>query len=177
MEVRFVPLDLSRMDVLRFEAIALAHFDDERPLRGAAGLCDWRMCGAISRWIARGCIKGQRGELVLLPARSRLPFDKILLVGLGARDQFGEQVFTEALGRVITAMQDLRLRSFVLSLPGRGTGTVTPADAIRWFLASVERADLDEVVLLEDPEAQRQMAPFVEAERRRVRAARQIASD
>lgn len=58
MEVSFVVPDLRRLDELKSEAIALAFFEDERPLRGAMGLLDWRLCGALSRLILRGRASG-----------------------------------------------------------------------------------------------------------------------
>lgn len=174
MEVRFVPLDLSRIDGLRFEAIALSCFEDERPLRGAAGLCDWRLCGRLTKLLVRGWITGAQGEVTLVPVRPRLPFDKLLLFGLGARAGFTRQVYEETLVRMLAALEKLRLRTFVTALPGRGTGDVAAADAIRWFLNVVaDRTDFDEVVIVDEPEAQRVMIPLVDAEYRRVRAARQ----
>ena len=176
MEVKFVGVELPRIDSLRFEAIALALFEDERPLKGATGLCDWRLCGRVSRWMAAGQIRGARGEVTLMPVGGRLPFDKLVLFGLGARGEFSQEVFAETIERMLATLANLRLRTFVTSLPGRGTGDVGAAEAIRWFLAvAAERADFDEVVVLDDAEAHRVMSPFVEAERRRARAARQVA--
>ena len=65
---------------------------------------------------------------------------------------------------------------FVIALPGRGTGEVPPGDAIRWFISATNEAglDLDEVVVLDEPDAQRTMVPLVDAERRRARAARDM---
>lgn len=56
---------------------------DERPLRGTAGLVDWRVCGAISRQLACGFVAGKRGEAVLLPAPRPLRASRLLLMGLG----------------------------------------------------------------------------------------------
>ena len=73
MDVRFVLTELARIDALRYEAVALPFFEDERPLRGAAGLCDWRLCGRLSAILRGGRVTGALGELTLLPARPRLP--------------------------------------------------------------------------------------------------------
>jgi hypothetical protein len=116
MEIRFVPLDLQRIDGLRFEAAALPLFEDERPLRGAAGLCDWRLCGRVSRVLQTGRVTGARGEVTLLPARPRLPFDKLVLFGLGPRAAFTTETYDQIVGNMLTALQKLRLRTFVLAL-------------------------------------------------------------
>lgn len=174
MDLRFVPLELARIDELRYEALALPFFEDERPLQGAAGLCDWRLCGRLSSLLARGRIGGARGEATLMPAARRLPFDKLVLLGLGARGDFGREGFEDASRHVLSAMRGLQLRSFVLALPGRGTQSVSPADAAKWFLPLADAEGLDEVVLLDVPEAHRAMQPIIEAERARLRRARDL---
>ncbi len=172
MDVRFVPLDLARIDALRDEAVALPFFEDERPLRGAAGLCDWRLCGRLSRVLRSGRVTGALGEVTLVPVRPRLPFDKMLLVGAGASEGFDAARSRAVMARVFEVAAGLRLRNLVLSLPGRATGAAAPGEAMRWFLEGVGEAGIEEVTVLDDAEAQRLMSPLVEAERRRARAAR-----
>jgi hypothetical protein len=174
-DVRFVPLDLARVDALRYEAVALPFFEDERPLRGAAGLCDWRLCGRLSRLLLGGRVTGSLGEVTLVPARPRLPFDKLLLFGSGARGAFDAAAFAAVAARIYDVVEGLRLRNLVLSLPGRNHDRVSPGEAIRWFLeASAGQSRLEELIVLDDVEAHRVMQPLVDAERRRARAAREV---
>src|SRR5438874_9265009 len=67
--VSFLASDLAKWDQLEGapEALVLPFFSDERPLRGAAGLCDWRLCGRLSRLLASGRVQGQWGETTLYP--------------------------------------------------------------------------------------------------------------
>ena len=177
MDVRFVPLDLARIDALRYEAVALPFFEDERPLRGAPGLCDWRLCGRLSRLLMGGRVTGALGEVTLVPTRPRLPFDKMLLFGAGPSAAFDQERFVAVTRAVFASLDGLRLRNLVLSLPGRAAGQVAPGDAIRWFLAvAAEREELDEVIVLDDADAARQMQPVVDAEKRRARAARDVSA-
>ena len=62
----------------------LPFFVDERPLRGAAGLCDWRLCGRLSRLLQSARVAGKWGETTLYPPGKRLPFARLVLFGLGA---------------------------------------------------------------------------------------------
>ncbi len=175
MDVRFVPLDLARVDALRYEAVALPFFEDERPLRGAAGLCDWRLYGRLSRLLLRGRVTGALGEVTLVPARPRLPFDKLLLFGSGPRETFDAAVFASVSARIYDVVEGLRLRNLVLSLPGRNHDRVAPGDAIRWFLeASSSKPKVEELIVLDDADAHKVMQPVVDAERRRARAARDV---
>jgi len=171
-DVRFVLTELARIDALRYEAVALPFFEDERPLRGAAGLCDWRLCGRLSAILRGGRVTGALGELTLLPARPRLPFDKMLLVGCGAREGFDERRFRAVTAATFEAAAGLRLRNLALSLPGRGAGRVAAGEAMRWFLDAAGGSVLEEAIVLDDVEAVKVMQPIVESERRRARAVR-----
>ncbi len=69
------------------DIVILGFFSDERPPCGRAGLMDWRFNGLISRQMAAGRLTGEALEKILIAAEGRLPTEKILLVGLGARSK------------------------------------------------------------------------------------------
>src|SRR4051812_45878205 len=100
MPIAFLAPELARWDALADqpggapELLALPFFSDERPLRGAAGLADWRLCGRLSRLAQLGRIDGAVGESTLLPGM-RLPFARLVLYGVGDSDQFDETRFKE----------------------------------------------------------------------------------
>ena len=173
MDVRFVPPDLRRLDALKGEALSLPFFADERPLRGALGLVDWRLCGELSRLLVRGRVSGVEGEKVLVPARPKLPFDKLFLFGLGPRESFDEAVFERAIRTMFDTLSRAKVRSSVWVLPGRPFELIAPVRAMELFiqLAGPPAEDEhDEITLVEDPDAHKTMAPVVDRERRRVRA-------
>lgn len=170
MDYRFVPPDLRRLDSLRAEAFALSFFEDERPLRGALGLVDWRLCGFLSRQIVGGRLSGARGEMTLVPTRARLRCDKLFIAGLGRQAEFDAERYAETLGVLFGALGRARVRSSVWVLPGRATGTVTPAQAMEGLLALADSYDHDEVTLLEGADAQREMESVVLQAKRRARA-------
>ena len=98
----FLASDLGKWDAAESvpETLVLPFFADERPLRGAAGLCDWRLCGRLSRLLQSSRVAGKWGEVTLYPPGKRLPFARLLLVGLGAAERFDEKAAHEA-SRVI----------------------------------------------------------------------------
>jgi len=170
-DVRFVPPDLRRLDSLKTEALCIPFFEDERPLGGALGLVDWRMCGLLSRLIERGRVTGARGETVLVPARPKLTFEKLLLFGLGRKDELDDVRLAEAIERMLGTLVRARVRVSVVVLPGRALGVVAPTRAMEVFLrAAADAEELDAVTLVEDADSQRAMEPVVERERRRARA-------
>ncbi len=56
-----------------------------RPLGGAAGYLDWRMCGLLSSYLRRGTITGAAGEKVLLPCTGIAGAKRILVFGWGPK--------------------------------------------------------------------------------------------
>jgi hypothetical protein len=171
LDLRYVPLSLRAIDGLRSELAVLSFFEDERPLRAAAGLCDWRLCGRLSRLIEAGRVRGAQGERVLCPAGARLPFERLLLIGIGPRGRFDEAVFEAVCQGIRDALIGLRVRNVAASIPGRSVGLISPEEAGRRFLIALATAadELDELALLDEPDALRAMAPAADAERRRQR--------
>ena len=171
MDVHFVAPELRRLDELKIESLVVPFFSDERPLRGPLGSVDWRLCGRVSRMNERGIVTGARGETVLVPARPRLPFEKLFLYGLGARADFDFEANDAAVDSMLSTLSRARVRASVVVLPGRVLGLVSPTVAMEAFLRIAEHhAELDAVTLIEDAESQKAMQPIVERERRRARA-------
>lgn len=171
MEIRFVLPDLQRLDELKSEAVAVPVFEDERPLRGAAGLFDWRLCGRISRLIVQGRVTGEADEKVLLPSRPRLPFDKLFLFGMGASSDFDHEVFSRAVETMLTTLTEARVRSSSCVLPGRALGLISGDAAMDRFLeVAGSHSEHDEITLIESADDQKVMLPLLEKARRRARA-------
>ncbi len=84
LELGTEPIERAEVDL----AIA-GFFADERPLRGAAGRVDWRLCGLISQQLEAGSLRGEPGEAVLLACFGRLGAPHVLALGLGERAHFG----------------------------------------------------------------------------------------
>jgi hypothetical protein len=125
MELRFVRPDLVELDRVGMEVLAAATFSDERPPRGVAGLYDWRSAGRLSRWMVEGFVTGDLGEVLMTPARPRLPFDKLILFGAGQSTEFDDSIFCALMERLLDTMVGLRVRSAVVELPGRHLDVVT----------------------------------------------------
>lgn len=75
-------------------------FSDVRPLAGAAGLLDWRLCGQISRLLTSRTFSGEADEdAVLLPVRGRLGTRRIFVLGMGSAAACNEQAMADAISR------------------------------------------------------------------------------
>jgi hypothetical protein len=168
-DVHFAQPDLASLDQLKTETLCLPLFTDERPLRGAPGLVDWRLCGRISELLTSGKMRGEAGEAVLMPARPRLTPERLLWLGTGARDELDEMRVRQFVRQVMERLVKLRVRTAAIVLPGRAPERVEPARAMEWFLEESQpfAEHVDEMTLLDSHEAQRAMQPLVDRARRR----------
>ena len=85
--LHLIPADLASLDHHPGEVLVLTAFSDERPLRGLAGLVDWRICGKLSQWFVTQFATGEVNDRVLYPSQGRLSHPLVLLIGLGDRAQ------------------------------------------------------------------------------------------
>ncbi len=170
MELRFIAPSLRRLDQAGTEVLVVAVATDERPPHGVAGLVDWRLAGRVSRLMEQGVVSGELGEVVLIPGKPKLPFDKVLLFGFGARAEFSERVFRAVVDKMLTTLEGLRARSAVVDLPGRHSDAIAPERAADMLLEQAAgRPEHDVWTLVESAEAQRAISAHVIQERRRVR--------
>ncbi|MEW5851953.1 MAG: hypothetical protein AB2A00_24410 [Myxococcota bacterium] len=83
---------LAALDALEVDSLVLVLPEDERPLLGAAGLLDWRMCGWLSRTVLAGTVKGLRSERVLTHASGRVPVQRVFVFGGGPKQEMARNL-------------------------------------------------------------------------------------
>jgi Cytosol aminopeptidase family, N-terminal domain len=170
MEFHFVPPDLRRVAETSAEVVACSMWKDERPMRGLAGLLDWRLAGKLSALARADYLVGELGEVLCVPPRPRLPFDKLLVFGLGNKSGFGEGTFREVTQHILRALEGLAVRRAVVELPGRAEGLVPPERATELVLECLGTSEAhDAWWLVEDIDAERRMTQRAQEEQRRAR--------
>jgi hypothetical protein len=166
-ELRYTAPQLQRLDQAGTEVLLACLASDERPPHGLAGLVDWRLAGRVSRLLASGFATGAVGEVVLVPGKPKLPFEKVLLFGMGPTAQFTEHVFRVVAERMLATLEGLRTRNAVVQLPGRHTDAIPPERAAELLLEAARgRPEHDVWTLTEPVEAQRVIAQHVVQQRR-----------
>lgn len=170
MDLRFVTRDLRRLDLAATEVLLGTLTEDERPPHGVAGLVDWRLAGRVSELLRSGYATGALGEVLLVPGKPKLPFDKLVFFGCGPRASFGEKTFRRVIEDMLTTLEGLCVRSAVVELPGRHFDAIPPERAADILLEqAASRPEHDVWTLVETAEAQRSITQHMVAERRRVR--------
>jgi hypothetical protein len=92
-------------------------FAGERPLRGAAGRVDWRLCGLLSQQMVTGAIRGEPDEAVLVLSSGRLKSPRVLLVGLPARERLDDSDLSACTRAGLERAVALRAGRVALALP------------------------------------------------------------
>jgi hypothetical protein len=170
LDLRFTTPELRKLDLLGTEVLVSTLASDERPPHGVTGLLDFRLAGRISRLIESGFATGRVGEVLLVPGKPKLPFDKLLLFGIGKQSEFNDPVFRAVLEKILRTLEGLRARTAVVELPGRHFDAISPERAADILLESAGgQKEHDVWTLIEPLEAQRAITQHMIQERRRVR--------
>jgi hypothetical protein len=172
MDFRFVPPDLRRLDDLSAEVLACAIWEDEWPMLGLAGLIDWRLAGKLSGLAKQGFLTGRADEAVMMPARPRLTFEKLLVLGLGKRETFDDDAVLRAVKRLLGTLEGLQIKRAVVELPGRADGCVPPERAAQIVRTCAGESEAhDAWWLVEDADAEKAITQKTERDARRARRA------
>ena len=160
MALSVLPLDLARWDEATRDCLVLPVFTDDRPLRGAAGLADWRMCGRLSRLLKANKANGDAGESMLLPPGRRLRFNRLLWFGLGETKGYSDARFAKDLAWILDVVIKAGVKDWALQAPGRASGLIGARRAVELMLDNPLVA-AQSIVLLEDPAGQKDIAELL----------------
>jgi len=100
----------------------------EQPV-GATGVVDSALGGAIRDLIAAGDFKGKAEELVLLYSRGAIPAKRVLVVGLGAQEEFSVDVVRRVAAVAARKARELGVTRYHSIVHGAGTAGLDPAEA------------------------------------------------
>lgn len=163
----FMSQSLDGLDSLQTDIVVLPYFADERPLRGAAGLADWRLCGALSRKLMAGYLDGSFGAKALLVSPGKIKTDGLLLLGLGSSREFDMQTARRACVMIVETLAAAALSTAALALPGRSMDQIAPLDAMQlWLAASQTPSQIEEIIIIERSEDHRPLESLLDGLRR-----------
>jgi hypothetical protein len=164
MPISILPLDLARWDESARDVLVLPVFTDDRPLRGAAGLADWRLCGRLSGLLKNERATAKAGETMLLPPGRRLRFKRVLWFGLGDAKGYSDERFRKDLGWIAGVVRNAGASDWALQAPGRASGMIGARRALELILEDLLLAD-EKITLIEDPAGQKDIAELLRSQR------------
>jgi hypothetical protein len=132
--VKALPLSLDSLDRLSVDVVALGLFEDERPLKGATGYCDWRLNGRLSRMFVDESFLGKPRDVVLTDTGGRIGSPRVLLFGQGKRYSLDLTIFKRRVRKMIVDVKKACFSSYAIELPGVDPGPLHPDQAICEFL-------------------------------------------
>ncbi len=124
-------IEVRRGDILEVadEAIVINIFEDVKIPRGATAVIDKALQGQITELIASGDIRGKHMETTLLYTRGVIPSKRVLVIGLGKKENFDTEKIRQVSGKAATFLRNLGIRSFTTIIHGAGTGNISVSDA------------------------------------------------
>ena len=109
---------LDSLDALiGIEALCCFVTEDERPLSGATGFLDWRLCGGLSKILGSGFFVGAPGDKLLLPTDARVPARKVFAMGLGPSKGVTALGLEHALHQAAAMLSRAQIDSVALAFP------------------------------------------------------------
>jgi hypothetical protein len=161
--VQFLTNELAKWDEVAGGALVVTVFQDERPLRGAAGLADWRLCGRLSRLVKHERIRGERGETLMMPPGRRLRFDRLILFGLGPSKGFGEELYREHVRWIRHVLHRAGIKDYAVQPPGRATGLIAARRALEVWMEEGAQSDITEgeVAIIDTAAGQKEMSDIL----------------
>ncbi len=112
-----VILSKEGIDTQECDVLVIGFFTDERPLKGSAGLIDWRLNGMLSRLLTEKKLTGDWEETTLIPSGGRVVSRMILLLGLGEAREYSYLRVRKLCPRLFEILKKLDASGVCLSLP------------------------------------------------------------
>lgn len=110
------------------DTIIVNLFKDAKP-GGAAGAVDEALSGAINDLIDGGDFKGKSGDIAVIYPRGVLPAKRVLVVGLGKKDEFDIESVRTVAANAIKKAESLNATNIATILHGAGSGGLEIEDA------------------------------------------------
>ena len=130
MAVRVIDITVQQGEIQKRsgEAIVVNLFEGMRP-GGATAAVDGAAGGLISAAVDSGDFTGKRNQTLLLYPGKEMEASRILVVGLGRKEEFSLEVTRQAAGTAARKLQNLGVRQASTILHGSGAGGLDVADA------------------------------------------------
>jgi len=126
-----VKISVEVSDIAKWEdeVIVVNLFEGVDHPGGATGAVDGALGHQITALIATGDVSGKFKEVAVLPTFDRIPANRVMVVGLGKRDEFTLDRVREVSARAALRVREMGLRTFSTIVHGAGVGDMDLGDA------------------------------------------------
>ncbi|MBI2304874.1 MAG: leucyl aminopeptidase [Chloroflexi bacterium] len=126
MEIRILRGDIAQVAT---DGAVVNLFEGVTQPGGATGAADAALGGAISQLIASGEIKGKLNEVTIIHSLGRIPPRRMLVVGLGKREEFTLDRVRQVSATAAKALRHAGAKSITTIVHGGGIGGLEPGTA------------------------------------------------
>jgi len=123
MFITAVKYDISKIQA---DAVILNLFEGTTTPEGATGAVDKALEGIITKMIKDKEFKGKPNELAAFPTFGKIPASKVILVGLGKKDEFNADRARQAAAEAAKKARSLKAKKVITVLHDAGTGNLAP---------------------------------------------------
>lgn len=103
------------------DMLTVGIFENEEKLDGLVKDIDVAMDGAITSLVKSGDFKGRLNQTLLLYTYGKLKARRLLLVGLGKKEEFGFEAVRSAAGKAVKEVRGLNVTKYVSLVYGEGS--------------------------------------------------------
>ncbi len=133
-----INIEKARVEKVRAEAVVVSVYEKDKLPGGEAGELDKALGGKIRDLIKKGDFKGKLSQTAVLYTWGQIPAKRILLIGLGKREEMGLERLRQVAGKAGSQIRELGLKSFVTTLPETGK---------KFGLSQVSQAVVEGIIL------------------------------
>jgi leucyl aminopeptidase len=123
MEIKLVIGDIVEIEA---DATVVNLFEGVGQPGGATAAVDKALGGAISSLVSRGEIKGKFGEVTIVHTFGKLPAGRVVIAGLGKRQDFNVDKVRGIAGEFCRTLRKLNCHKIATILHGAGIGGIEP---------------------------------------------------
>ncbi len=150
MRLRLTDAAIRDVSGLPEQVLAVYHFVEDRPLRGMAGVVDWRLNGRLSRCIVEGWVTARLGDRALFTGGRRLGQRAVLLIGLGHREDYSVDRLRHGLLLAFDIARRMGQTSLCTELPGLSHVRISARQAVEILLTAFHQTSVAAGLPLDD---------------------------
>lgn len=123
------------------DVLVVNAFLDAKKLGGATGAVDVVLGGKLAKYMKEDGFKAKLGATFVLRTNGEIPAKRVLVVGLGKKEEFNLEAVRQASAVSMNVAKSLGVKSMVSILHGAGNGGLKPTDCAQAIVEGVRLAD------------------------------------
>lgn len=125
----------------RCDLLVVNEFLDAKKSGGATGAVDAALDGKLTKYMKEDKFKTKLGATFVMRTGGEIPAKRVMVVGLGKREDFGLEAVRQAAAASLNVAKSLQVRSVVSVLHGAGNGGLKASDCAQAMVEGARLAD------------------------------------